>query len=76
MYLFHWFGNVWELGDADDYLSMLFVKLILLCIVLAIGLAVLVPWLAFKIIQWKPVVGVPLVLGLLAIGGIMVASSN
>ena len=76
MYLIHWFGNVWQIGDDSDYFAMIFIKLILLGIVLMIGLAVLVPWVAFKIIQWNPVVGIPLVVAVVVLGGIMMASSG
>lgn len=76
MYIFRWFGNVWQIGDDSDFFAMIMIKLILLGIVLAIGLAVLVPWLAFKVIQWNPFVGVPLVIGLILIGGFMMASSG
>lgn len=51
VYLFHWWGDVWQLGDEDDYLIMLFVKLTLFAIVTVIGLAVLAFWLGFKVIQ-------------------------
>lgn len=76
MYIFHWWGNVWEIGDDSDLLFMMIVKLVLSLIVLGIGLAVLVFWLGYKVIEWKPAVGLPLVGGAVAAAAIAVAAGG
>jgi hypothetical protein len=76
MYLIHWWGDVWQIGDDDDVLIMMFVKITLLAIVTAIGLALLAFWLGYKVIQWNPRVGVPLVVGVLAFVAIAAASGQ
>jgi hypothetical protein len=55
---------------------MIIVKLILISIAIAIGLAILGFWLGFKVIQWKPAVGLPLVGGILALAAIGMASGG
>jgi hypothetical protein len=74
VYIFHWWGGIWEIGDDSDVLFMLIVKLVLSLIVLAIGLAFLGFWLAWKLIEWNPKVGLPIVGGAVLLGVALAAA--
>ena len=67
---------MWQIGDGEDYLVMLFVKLVLFAIVTAVGLALLAFWLDWKLIQWKPTVGIPITVVIVALFAISAASGG
>ena len=67
---------MWQIGDGEDYLIVLVVKLVLATLVVMIGLALLGLWLGYKVIEWKPAVGIPLVGGIPLFGAIAAASGS
>jgi hypothetical protein len=81
MYVWHLWGNVWQIGDGEDFanhiIAVLVVKVILMGLLLAVTAAFIGFWLLYKLIQLcivAPKFGLPVAGGLILVGIVLAVS--